>query len=440
MKVDILILSNGPGEITTWVRPVVKALREKLADERSQLRISVVLSPCPNATGKEVAIASSYPEVDRVQSSEYFFPFLLWGKTKDAWDWREKGIVIFLGGDQFFPVVIGQRLRYRTVVYAEWDARWYRKIDRFALLNSSVIAKVPSKYHHKLTVVGDLMADLPLSVIKQGRRQEAGGIPSSNPQTSTIIGLMPGSKAAKLAQGVPLCLAIAQEIQQKQPDIHFVIPVAPTLDLVTLAQFADPNKNPVLNKVGGVSAKLILPHSDTLEPPCLQTTEGLRIELATQFPYYDLLSQCRLVLTTVGANTAELTSLAIPMIVLLPTQQLDAMRAWDGIPGILANLPFLGSLFAKIINKLILKQGRLFAWPNIWAKEEIVPELLGELQAAEVGEIVVDFLANPEKLEQMGDRLRKIRGQSGAAYRIAEIVIDLFDKLDENECLNDLIG
>jgi lipid-A-disaccharide synthase len=38
-----------------------------------------------------------------------------------------------------------------------------------------------------------------------------------------------------------------------------------------------------------------------------------------------------LCLTTVGANTAELGSLAVPMIVLLPTQQLDAMRAWDGL-------------------------------------------------------------------------------------------------------------
>ena len=55
--VDILILSNGPGEVTTWVRPVVKALREKLGHNREQVRISVVLSPCPNASGKEAAIA-----------------------------------------------------------------------------------------------------------------------------------------------------------------------------------------------------------------------------------------------------------------------------------------------------------------------------------------------------------------------------------------------
>jgi lipid-A-disaccharide synthase len=51
--VDILILSNGPGEVTTWVRPVVKALRAELGNDRLQVRISVILSPCPHASGKE---------------------------------------------------------------------------------------------------------------------------------------------------------------------------------------------------------------------------------------------------------------------------------------------------------------------------------------------------------------------------------------------------
>ncbi|HEY9807627.1 MAG TPA: hypothetical protein V6D04_13740, partial [Candidatus Obscuribacterales bacterium] len=90
--VDILILSNGPGELATWVKPVVRALRAKLGDDRAQVRISVVLSPCPNASGQEAAIAQSYPEVDRVQAAEHFFPFLLSGKTIANWDWRDRGV------------------------------------------------------------------------------------------------------------------------------------------------------------------------------------------------------------------------------------------------------------------------------------------------------------------------------------------------------------
>ena len=415
--VDILILSNGPGEVTTWVRPVVKALREKLGNDRSQVRISVVLSPCPNATGREAAIALSYPQVDRVQSLEHFFPFLLWGKTQDNWDWWDRGIVLFLGGDQFFPVVIGKRLGYRTLVYAEWDARWYRWLDRFAVTKQSIIAQTPPKYRYKFTLVGDLMADVALEV---GR-----DVPENIYTTDTpLIGLLPGSKAAKLAQGVPLCLAIASIIGKRRPQTRFILPVAPTLDLHALAQFADPERNPVLAEIGGVSAELIFSDSGDRKQVFLQTSEGLQVELITQFPAYNLLSQCSLCLTTVGANTAELAYLTVPMIVLLPTQQLDAMRSWDGIPGILANLPGIGSTFAKIINSLVIRQvkrGRLFAWPNIWANEEIVPELIGELQAADIAEMAIDFLANPSKLKQMSDRLKNLSSKSGAGQKIVEI-------------------
>lgn len=444
---DILILSNGPGEVTTWVRPVVKALRQQLGDDRTLVRISVVLSPCPNATGKEVAIAQSYPEVDRVQGAEHFFPFLLWGKTAENWDWREKGVVVFLGGDQFFPVVIGKRLGYRTVVYAEWDARWHAWIDCFGVMKPGIIADAPKKYANKLTVIGDLMADVGwqseegLQVGRQDEEELQVGrlqVESSKFQPATeLIGLLPGSKSAKLAQGVPLTLAIAEHIHAQRPQTRFVIPVAPTLDFSTLARFANPQENPLIQALGWESAELVIPdaseYKSTLETnpksstkQVLKTPSGLCIELRREFPAHHLLSQCSLCLTTVGANTAELGSLAIPMIVLLPTQQLDAMRSWDGLPGLLARLPGLGTGFAKLINWIILQQvlrkKRLFSWPNIWAKQEIVPELVGNLQPQEIAQLVLDYLEHPEKLEEMRSRLRAVRGQPGASQKLAQLV------------------
>ena len=405
---DILILSNGPGEVTTWVFPVVRALRQHLKDAHS--RISIVLSPCPHATGKEAAIALSYPEVDRVQGQEHFLPFLLWGKTADNWDWHQRGVVLFLGGDQFYAVVLGKRLGYAVVVYAEWEARWYRWVDRFALRQESVVTP-PAQYRHKFTVVGDLMAD-----VEDGGR-------GNNQAGSEVIGLLPGSKAAKLAQGVPLSLAIAEQIHRDRPQTRFIIPVAPTLDIYTLAQFADPTQNPVLTKIDGVSADLVVPSAPE-QLPFLKTADGVRVDLITQFPADPFLLQCRLCLTTVGANTAQLGALGVPMIVLLPTQQLDAMRSWDGIPGILANLPGVGAVLAKLINGLVLKQGRLFAWPNKWANQEIVPELVGLLQARDVAQLVIEFLEHPHQLEAMKNRLLQVRGKPGAASRISAIVCE----------------
>ena len=434
--IDILILSNGPGEVTTWVRPVVQALRQQLGDDRSMVRISVILSPCPNASGFEGAIARSYPQVDRVQEAQHFWQFLLSGKTAENWDWRTRGVILFLGGDQLFPVLISRHLGYRTVVYAEWETRWHQSIDRFGVMKADLIDRVPAKYTNKLTVVGDLMAEVAShsSLADEEQRTE-------------LIGLLPGSKAAKLAQGVPLVLAIAEYIHKHRPQTKFVIPVAPTLDIETLADFANPEKNPVIQLVKGSTAELILEPTPSLqqatsfslplrgsklhpskEVPMLKTPSGLCVELWTRSPAYDLLSQCCLCLTTVGANTAELGALAVPMIVLLPTQQLDAMRAWDGIPGLLANLPLVGTSMAKVINWLALRRLGLLAWPNIWAKSEVVPELVGKLQPENVAEFALDFLQHPEKLEQMRSHLRSIRGEPGAAQKLATLVCEELER------------
>ena len=95
--IDILILSNGPGELSTWVRPVVRQLQQRLGlglgTHPEHLRVSIVLSPCPNASGMEAEIARNNPGIDRVQAAQDFFPFLLFGKTAQNWDWRlDKGI------------------------------------------------------------------------------------------------------------------------------------------------------------------------------------------------------------------------------------------------------------------------------------------------------------------------------------------------------------
>lgn len=407
--IDIVILSNGPGEVTTWVRPVVRELAKVWAQQKSQIRISILLSPCPHSTGKEAEIALTYSGVDRVLPASDFWNFLLWGKTKTDWHWYQQGIVVFLGGDQFYTVAISKRLGYSSLIYAEWDARWYRFVSRFAAMNQSVVAQIPKSYQDKFSVVGDLMADVALEVEQCSKSND----------DAPLIGLLVGSKPAKLFQGVPLCLAIAEKVQQKYSQARFIIPVAPTLDLATLSNYANRQYNPLITSLGNVEGKLIMERD---EVSYLITSGGSKIELITKFPAYQTLVNCQLCLTTVGANTAELTALKVPMIVLLPTQQLDAMRSWDGLPGILANLPGIGKAFAMMINWLILKQGRLFAWPNIWAGEEIVPELVGKLQPQMVAELVLDYLADPHKLALMSDRLMAVRGQTGAARQIANII------------------
>lgn len=454
--IDVIILSNGPGELSTWVQPVVRSLRQEwnqaiqshdptaplpsaegtqihpIADQDpSRLRISVILSPCPNASGREADIARSYAEVDRVQAAQDFFPFLLWGKTVENWDWAEQGVVVFLGGDAIFPVLISKRLGYTSVVYAEWETRWHRWIDYFAVMRSSLVDQAPAAHRKKLIVVGDLMAEAGAQLspnlspnLSQSLPSNQSGADAPAGRSERItIGLLPGSKPAKLMQGVPLVCAIADHLQQQRSDLRFFLPVAPTLDVTTLAQYADASQNRILPLVEGHTAALHWQDGIAY----LKTEAGVTIELHTpeQGPAYDRLRDCTLCLTTVGANTAELGALAVPMLVLLPTNQLDAMRAWDGIPGLLANLPGIGSLLARVINRLALRRLGLLAWPNLWAGRQIVPELVGHLHPQAIADQVLDYLQHPERLEQMKKELRQVRGEPGAARKLATIVISL---------------
>ena len=419
---DILILSNGPGEISTWVRPVVQALRAQVSADQT-LRISVVLSPCTNASGREAAMAAQIPGVDRVQGAAHFFPFLLWGKTAEPWDWWPNGVVLFLGGDQVYSVILGRRLGYRTVIYAEWEARWHRWVDGIACMTPGIVDAAPAPFRHKCQVIGDLMADVaPASDTLSDLRNTLNLQPDE-----VLVGIMPGSKANKLSVGLPFCLATAAALRRQYPQVRFVIPVAPLLTLESLAQFADAQHNPDTQLFEGTTTAELVVAPNAL--PSLRTADGLEVALWQRQPAYDLMSQFQLCLTTVGANTAELGSLGVPMIVLLPTQKLSAMKAWDGIPGLLANLPLVGDAFAKAINTVILRQihkeGRLFAWPNLWAKAEIVPELLGPLSPQAVADQAADYLTQPHTLAAMRENLRAVRGPAGAARRLAEIVLDI---------------
>jgi len=404
---DILILSNGPGELTTWVYPFLKALESvwRSPDHAAKTRISIALSPCQNASGQEAQLAQGFPHVTRVLPQEQFFDFLLWGRTPD-WQWAKQGIVVFLGGDQFFALAIAKRLGYKTLIYAEWEARWYRWVDLFAVRNEAISTKIPSPFRHKAQVIGDLMVD------------RLDSQPQSESLTQKRICFMPGSKGHKLKIGVPLVVAIADILHQQYPDIELAIALAPTTTpeiLATYAQFSFPTPDSEGSTANLANGNLL-------------TAKGTTIRIHREFPAHALIKSSQLCVTTVGANTAELASLQQPMIVLLPTNFTDMKVGWDGIFGLLASAPLLGKVLSKLINSILIsqiqKKGQLLSWPNIWAGEAIVPEFLGELTPTQIAEQIVVYLEHPEELEKMRDRLKQVCGEAGAASKLAAMVVN----------------
>jgi hypothetical protein len=410
---DALILSNGPGELATWVRPIVAELEAR----HPEARISVVLAPCRNASGQEAQFAQSMAGVDRVQSAKHYRKFLLTGKTAEAWDWYPKGITVFLGGDQGFSALISRRLGYPIVVYAEVQARWPQFVNRYGLKEETVRDSKSShkeRFKGQFQVIGDLMAD----GVRVGSQDPAPvetvlDLKPGHP----LIGLMPGSKAMKLSQGIPMLMGTADYMQSINPGLRFVIPVAPTTSLEYLASFGNPESADI-EATFGTSAILVRDSSGAK----LVTPQGTAVHLWTQSPAYELLSRCTLCLTTIGANTAELGFLGIPMVVCLPNNRPEAMRAWDGLPGLLVNLPGVGTLVAKAINGYMERRLGLLAWPNMRAQEELVPELHGLLTPQIIGEVALELLADAPRREKMSSRLKTVMGLPGAAKGLIDLV------------------
>jgi lipid A disaccharide synthetase len=289
-------------------------------------------------------------------------------------------------------------------------------------MTANIVEAAPAQFRPKCAVIGDLMADVQADTADQQRVNDMLHLKPDH----DLVGIMPGSKKNKLSVGLPFCLGIAETIHRLRPQTQFVIPLAPMLSPKALAQFADANQNPDIQLFHGATTAELIEADAPI--PRLRTPSGLEVLLWPTHPAYDVMGQMAFCLTTVGANTAELGSLGVPMVVLLPTQKLELMKAWDGIPGLLANLPLVGNSFAKVINTLMLRQifkeGRLFAWPNIWAKREVVPELIGRLEPQLVAEKVVGYLEDPAALAMVRQDLRSVRGQAGASAKLAAIVVE----------------
>jgi len=100
---QVVLVSNGPGELYTWVGPVVRELRRALPDAR----VAVSLVPCQFAAGNEPEVARSFGP-DHVATPGEYLRALAAGSVPaglaDAG--AGPGAVVGLGGSPGAPVTM----------------------------------------------------------------------------------------------------------------------------------------------------------------------------------------------------------------------------------------------------------------------------------------------------------------------------------------------
>ena len=409
----VVIVSNGPGELSTWVKPVLDYLVEQnhkcINSNLPKYKLVLTLVPCPHATGQEFSVANDWQIFDLIIPAKRFLKLLF--KPSSFGNWPKKGVVVFLGGDQFWNILLAKRLGYQSITYAEWIARWPRWNLHIAAMNEEVRNKLPKKFKKKCQVIGDLMADInnnlsPINEISNGK----------------WIAILPGSKKAKLSIGIPFFLEVADNISENGDDVNLMIPIAPTTEIKDFLYFQS-DKNPI-TKYYSSKIKSIKKIENSIFDFVLETCKNTKIFILNQNSNHNILSQCKLALTTVGANTAELAAINLPMIVVLPTQHLNAMNAWDGIFGIMGKINLLNRIITFLIKRYYLKNKKFLAWPNIKANKQIIPERVGIISPKEISDEVIYLLNKNTILLEQKINLLKIRGKKGAIKKLSNLILD----------------
>jgi len=409
----VVIVSNGPGELSTWVKPVLDYLVEQnhkcINSNLPKYKLVLTLVPCPHATGQEFSVANDWQIFDLIIPAKRFLKLLF--KPSLFGNWPKKGVVVFLGGDQFWNILLAKRLGYQSITYAEWIARWPRWNLHIAAMNEEVRNKLPKKFKKKCQVIGDLMADInnnlsPINEISNGK----------------WIAILPGSKKAKLSIGIPFFLEVADNISENGDDVNLMIPIAPTTEIKDFLYFQS-DKNPI-TKYYSSKIKSIKKIENSIFDFVLETCKNTKIFILNQNSNHNILSQCKLALTTVGANTAELAAINLPMIVVLPTQHLNAMNAWDGIFGIMGKINLLNRIQTFLIKRYYLKNKKFLAWPNIKANKQIIPERVGIISPKEISDEVIYLLNKNTILLEQKINLLKIRGKKGAIKKLSNLILD----------------
>ncbi len=412
---DFIITSNGPGEISTWVKPVVREIKKAIPS----CRISVFLLPCQYASGHELELIKKMDEVDRAFTTSQYWQMALQGRLPEGEKFHPRGVVLFLGGDQFHPVMISSRLGYPVYGYTEGAVRWPQFYKKYFLKDEynyrkNVRKGIPAD---KMALVGDLMVDAlyqdlegmgltspeKISAYYEGqflRQKESGRF---------LVSLLPGSRDWQAKYLVPLFLRAAQELKAVKPSLEFQLILSPLLDYNAFKAWIQDEG--LVKTFDGVFSEVIEGDGS----PYLQTSSGLKVALVRENKSEYLLKST-LALTIPGTNTAELGILGIPFVLVFPLTKPEVIPL-EGLLSVVDKIPWLGRrLKEKLVGYLAQKE-RYFSWPNKKAQRFIVPELAGDVSWKGIREMILQALEGRD-LALMSKEMVQVMGEPGAARRL----------------------
>ncbi|MBC5798429.1 MAG: hypothetical protein GIX03_14035 [Candidatus Eremiobacteraeota bacterium] len=404
----VAISSNGPGEFSGWVRPLVTALL-RLAP---QTDVSLFFVPDDYATGREADVAARlFPGV-RVIPPRAYVAFALGRRTPGVPETVD--VVQYLGGDLLHAARLRKRLRARLRTYKFAPRRYARRLECAYALDAGnarqlMAAGVPTGH---VNVVGNLAIDGALA-------EAAGTFPSSDGRDDLVPGgilMLPGSRKNEVANMVPFFLQTAVYMRKQRPDIPIAFAISPFTTHAELARAL--NAGGHRNAWGARGRLITLPgglaiRADDDGEPFAVVRDAMRHA-----------RHARLALTLPGTKCIELAALGVPAVVCVPLNAPE-VAVVNGPLQYLDRLPVVGLPLKRAVVVGVDKRFALTAQPNIDAGCMLMPELRGTLMPGEVARRMLAYADDAPARAEASPTLRALyAAHAGAAERMARSLLE----------------
>lgn len=395
----LVLVSNGPGELYTWVRPVLAELRRSRPDAHA----AIALIPCQFAGGAEAEIAATF-QPDALTTPAQFVRAVASGHAPDELRpvTGERGAVIGLGGNGALAVRLGRQLGLPAFRYS-FEPHWLRGLECLLLPDEptrqrAVRAGAPSS---RTLAVGNLVADAVVAAE-----------PVADPGAPHVL-LFAGSRDAFAVHLIPFMIALVDELAPRLPGARFVWPVSSLLDERTLAA-----------GVAGEQAATLGGAAGRRDGDAVVTPGGHLLELAPEESRYAHMVSAHVAVTIPGTNTLELGVAAVPSVVMLPLNRPEVIPL-EGAGHWLGLVPVVGRYLKRYAVKLFVQGLDLpVSLPNRIAGEALFEEVKGRVSPGLVAERVVALLADEERLAHVRARLRATMPRPGAAAALLAAVFE----------------
>lgn|SRR6056297_1191472 len=404
---NIILTTNSPGEVSAWVKPVVKKLNEK----NIKINIYIFIPPCVFSSGKEAKVLLGLKGVEAVYNSKDYLKFIIFNIKPSNFKAAKKGFVLFLGGDLMHAVFLAKRLNYPVYSYTERDYGFIKSIKKFYVSDQKIYQRLLKKGADpaKLKVVGNLIIDS----VQPGLNSKQAKAKLNKKDDQIIISLMPGSRPREFEYILPLFLNTATEIKQKKSKYRFILTKAPFINEKEIKR--------------SLRDKRI--NFDTVykKEENRLSIDDFVIEIYEEDPY-SIMREADFALTIPGTNNLELAVLETPMLVILPLNKPELIPL-PGLIGLLGEIPLLGKFLKRVIIPKMSRNRKYISLINLLQEKEIVPEMRGLINNQDLTAKILNLLEG-EGIKVMKKRLQNLRLEGGAADHI---INDIFQDLNPKE-------